>query len=64
MCYNHKVLICCINSVFTLATSEPCQTDLVPSDISRLTGTCQVPVVLLISALELNQSGTVLKLLI
>ena len=38
--------------MFTLATSELCQTDLVPSDISRLTGTCQVPVVLLISAFE------------
>ena len=35
------------NSAFTLATSEPCQTGLVPllkADISRQTGTCQVPV--------------------
>ena len=38
-----------------LPTSEPCQTGLVPfskAGISRLTGTCQVPVVLLISAFE------------
>ena len=43
------------NSAFTLATSEPCQTGLVPfskADISRTTDTCQVPVVLLISAFE------------
>ena len=38
--------------MFTLATSELCQTGLVPFlkvDISRLTGIWQVPVVLLIS---------------
>ena len=42
-------------SAFTLATSEPCQTGLVSfsmADISRTTGTWQVPVVLLISAFE------------
>ena len=42
-------------SAFTLATSEPCQTGLVSfskADISRTTGTCQVSVVLLISAFE------------
>ena len=42
-------------SVFTLATSEPWQTGLVSfskADISRTTGTWQVPVVLLISAFE------------
>ena len=46
---------CDTYSVFTLATSEPCQTGLVSfskADISRTTGTCQVPVVLLISAFE------------
>ena len=41
-----------INSAFILATSEPFQTGLVKADISRLTGTCQVPVFLLISAFE------------
>ena len=44
-----------LNSAFTLPTSEPCQTDLVSfskADISRTTGTCQVPVVPLISAFE------------
>ena len=54
------------NSAFTLPTSELCQTGLVPfskADISRTTGTWQVPVVLLISAFE-NQSGTVLKLVV
>ena len=43
------------NSVFTLVASEPCQTGLVSfskADISRTTGTCQVLVVLLISAFE------------
>ena len=42
-------------SVFTLATSELCQTGLVSfsmADISRATGTCQVSVVLLISAFK------------
>ena len=44
-------------SAFTLvlATSEPCQTGLVSfskADISRITDTWQVPVVLLISAFE------------
>ena len=42
-------------SAFTLATSEPCQTGLVPfskADISRTTGTWQVPVSLLISAFK------------
>ena len=55
-------------SVFTLTTSELCQTGLVPFLMAhiRLTGTWQVPVVLLISAFEneQNQSGTVLKLLV
>ena len=55
-------------SALTLATSEPCQTGFVPfskADISRTTGTWQVPVSLLISGFkkELNQSGMVLKLL-
>ena len=43
------------NSVFTLVTSELCQTGLVSfskADISGTTGTWQVPVVLLISAIE------------
>ena len=42
-----------IYSAFTLPTSEPCQTGLVSFskvDISRTTGTCQVSVVLLLSA--------------
>ena len=42
-------------SAFTLATSELCQTGLVSfskADISRTTDTCQVSVVLLISAFE------------
>ena len=56
-------------SAFTLATSELCQTGLFPfskAGISRTTGTWQVPVSLLILAfkMELNQSGTVLKLLV
>ena len=41
--------------MFTLATSEPCQTGLVPfskTDISRTTGTQQVPVSLLVSAFD------------
>ena len=40
---------------FTLATSESCQTGLFPflkSDISRTTGTCQIPVSLLISTFK------------
>ena len=43
------------NSAFTLATSELYQTGVISfskADISRTTGTCQVSVVLLISALE------------
>ena len=43
------------NSMFTLATSELCQTGLVSfskADISRTTDTWQVPVVLLISTFE------------
>ena len=43
------------NSVFTLATSELCQTGLVlfsKADISTGIGTSQVPVILLISAFE------------
>ena len=45
------------NSAFTLPTSdsELCQTGLASFskvDISRTTGTCQVPVVLLVSAFE------------
>ena len=43
------------NSGFTLVTSEPCQTGLVPflkANISRITGTCQVPVILLILAFK------------
>ena len=42
-------------SAFILATSELCQTGLVSflkADISRITGTCQLPIVLLILAFE------------
>ena len=52
---HRPVLVALSNSAFTLATSEPYQTGLVlfsKADISRATGTCRVPVVLLISAFE------------
>ena len=49
-------LITQLNSAFTLATLEPGLVPFLRADISRLTGICQVPIVLLISKIELNQS--------
>ena len=52
---NIIVILALPYTAFTIATSEPCQTGLIPfskADISRTTGTCQVPVSLLISAFK------------